>query len=87
MPSPRNTRDEDPDVAAVVKRLTTSGVKVERANEARQDARAYRRSAAAEAFASGISWRRIAELGHYGTAQAAQQDVTSNPLLNRRRGD
>ena len=87
MPSPRNTRDEDPDVASIVKRLSASGAKVERADEARQVARTSRRSAAAEAFASGISWRRIAELGHYGTAQAAQQDVTSNSTMNRRRGD
>jgi hypothetical protein len=71
----------------VVRRLKTLGDKVERVDEARQLARASRRQAAAEAFEAGISWRRIAEYGRYGTAQAAQQDVTNKTALRRRSTD
>jgi len=45
------------------------------------------RRAAVEAFAAGISWRRIAEYAGYGSAQAAQQDVTSESALTRRSSD
>ncbi len=87
VPSPPNNRDLDPDVAPVVKRLKSAGEKVERVDEARQLARATRRQAAAEAFQAGISWRRIAEYGRFGTAQAAQQDVTNKTTLRRRSTD
>ena len=87
VPSPPNNRDLDPDVAPVVKRLRSAGEKVERVDEARQVARASRRQVAAEAYEAGISWRRIAEYGHYGTAQAAQQDVTNKTTLRRRSTD
>ena len=87
MPSPRNTRDEDPDVARVVQDLRSSGGKVLEIEAARQVARTARRKVAAEAFAAGISWRRIAEYAGYGSAQAAQQDVTNRSALNRRSGD
>lgn len=87
MPSPPNTRHQDPDVAPLVRKLEASGKKVERADEARNLARATRRQIAAEAFEAGISWRRIAEYGRYGTAQAAQQDVTHQTMLGRRSTD
>jgi hypothetical protein len=87
MPSPPNTRDQEPEVAPLVARLLDSGAEVEAVEATRQAARVTRREAAAAAFAAGISWRRIAELGRYGTAQAAQQDVTSKTSLNRRSTD
>ena len=87
MPRPRNTRDEEPDVALVVKKLKESGAKVIRIERDRQVARASRREVAIEAFAAGISWRRIAEYAGYGSAQAAQQDVTSEQSMTRRSGD
>jgi hypothetical protein len=87
MPSPRNTRDEDPDLARVVKKLRASGLKVAQVEQARQLARASRREVAAQAFVSGISWRRIAEYAGYGSAQAAQEDVTSKSLMNRQSSD
>jgi hypothetical protein len=87
MPRPPNTRDEDPDVALVVKKLKDSKVNVARIEKERVAARARRRKAAVEAFAAGISWRRIAEYAGYGSAQAAQQDVTSESPLARRSSD
>jgi hypothetical protein len=87
MPRPPNTRDEDPEVALVVKKLKESKVSVARIEKERQATRARRRAAAVEAFAAGISWRRIAEYAGYGSAQAAQQDVTSESSLNRRSSD
>jgi hypothetical protein len=87
MPRPPNTRDEDPEVALVVKKLKDSNLNVARIEKERQVARASRREAAVEAFAAGISWRRIAEFAGYGSAQAAQQDVTSESALTRRSGD
>ncbi len=87
MPSPPNTRHQDPDVAPVVERLKSLGEEVELADELRQLARAARRQLAAEAFELGVSWRRIAEFGGYGTAQAAQQDVTNKSSMRRRSGD
>ena len=87
MPSPQNTRDQDPELAPVVRHLRELGRKVERADEVRRDARAARRQVAADAFRAGMSWRRIAEHGNYGTAQAAQQDVTNNSPLRRRSTD
>ncbi|HEY5273374.1 MAG TPA: hypothetical protein VIJ34_09085 [Acidimicrobiales bacterium] len=87
MPRPPNTRDEDPEVALVVKKLKESQVNVARIEKERQVARSQRRQAAVEAFAAGISWRRIAECAGYGSAQAAQQDVTSESSLTRRSGD
>jgi hypothetical protein len=87
VPSPPNTRDQDPEVAPIVKQLATSGEKVEEVEEIRQSARATRRQLAAQAFEVGISWRRIAEYGRYGSAQAAQQDVTSKVSLTRRSTD
>jgi hypothetical protein len=87
MPSPPNTRHEDPDVAPLVKRLEASGKKVARVDEERNVARATRRQIAAEAFEAGISWKRIAAYGGYGTAQAAQQDVTHKTMLGRRSTD
>jgi hypothetical protein len=87
MPRPPNTRDEDPEVALVVKKLKESQVKVARIEKDRQAARAQRRHVAVEAFAAGISWRRIAEYAGYGSAQAAQQDVTSESSLTRRSSD
>jgi hypothetical protein len=79
MPRPQNTRDEDPEVALVVKKLKKSQVNVARIEKERQ--------AAVEAFAAGISWRRIAEYAGYGSAQAAQQDVTSESSMTRRSSD
>ena len=87
MPRPPNTRDEEPEVAIVVKKLKESGAKVSRIERDRQAARASRRQIAVEAFAAGISWRRIAEYAGYGSAQAAQQDVTSEQAMTRRSGD
>jgi hypothetical protein len=87
MPRPPNTRDEDPEVALVVKKLKESKVSVAQIEKERQATRARRREAAVEAFAAGISWRRIAEYAGYGSAQAAQQDVTSESSLNRRSSD
>lgn len=87
MPRPPNTRDEDPEVALVVKKLKESQVNVARLEKERQAARSQRRQAAVEAFAVGISWRRIAEYAGYGSAQAAQQDVTSESSLTRRSSD
>ncbi len=87
MPSPVNTRHLDPEVALLVQELKESGGRVEEADEARQIARIARRQVAEAAFASGISWRTIAELGRYGSAQAAQQDVTNNTSPGRRSGD
>jgi hypothetical protein len=87
MPRPPNTRDEDPEVALVVKRLKESQVNVARIEKERQAARSQRREAAVEAFAAGISWRRIAEYAGYGSAQAAQQDVTSESAVTRRSSD
>jgi hypothetical protein len=87
MPRPPNTRDEDPEVALVVKKLKESQVNVARIEKERQAARFQRRQAAVEAFAAGISWRRIAEYAGYGSAQAAQQDVTSESALTRRSSD
>jgi hypothetical protein len=87
MPRPPNTRDEDPEVALVVKKLKESRVRVGRIEKERQAARSQRRATAVEAFAAGISWRRIAEYAGYGSAQAAQQDVTSESSLNRRSSD
>jgi hypothetical protein len=87
MPRPPNTRDEDPEVALVVEKLKESQVDVARIEKERQTARSQRRQAAVEAFAAGISWRRIAEYAGYGSAQAAQQDVTSETSLTRRSSD
>jgi hypothetical protein len=87
MPRPPNTRDEDPEVALVVKKLKKSRVDVVRIEKERQVARSERRQAAVEAFDAGISWRRIAEYAGYGSAQAAQQDVTSESSLTRRSSD
>ena len=87
MPSPRNTRDEDPALAQIVKSLRSSGAKVTQIEDTRRVARAARRDVAARAFAAGISWRRIADYAGYGSAQAAQQDVNINSSMNRRRGD
>jgi hypothetical protein len=87
MPRPPNTRDEDPEVALVVKKLKESQVNVARIEKERRAARSQRRQVAVEAFAAGISWRRIAEYAGYGSAQAAQQDVTSESSLSRRSGD
>jgi hypothetical protein len=87
MPRPLNTRDEDPEVALVVWKLKESQANVARIEEHRQAARSQRRQAAVEAFAAGISWRRIAEYGGYGSAQAAQQDVASESSSTRRTSD
>jgi hypothetical protein len=87
MPSPLNIRDLDPDVAPLVSRLKASGKKVENADDVRRAARAARRQLATESFEAGISWRRIAEYGRYGTPQAAQQDVTNNITPGRRSTD
>ena len=87
MPSPRNTRDEDPELAAVVAELRVLGHKVMEIEHERKVARDARRKAAADAFAAGVSWRKIADLAGYGSAQAAQQDVTTKSSLNRRSGD
>jgi hypothetical protein len=87
MPRPRNTRDEEPGVAVVVKKLKESGARVNSTDKDRQLARAMRREIGFEAFAAGISWRRVAEYAGYGSAQAAQQDVTSEQSTTRRSGD
>lgn len=87
MPSSRNTRDEDPELAAVVNELQAAGMRVVQIEQERKVARAARRKAAAEAFSAGVSWRKIADYASYGSAQAAQQDVTTNSTLNRRSGD
>jgi hypothetical protein len=87
MPRPPNIRDEDPEVAVLVQKLQESQANVARIEKERQIARALRRQAATEAFAAGISWRRIAEYAGYGSPQAAQQDVTSESTQNRRSGD
>lgn len=87
MPSPPNIRDQDPDVAPLVIGLKASGKKVEHADEVQRAARATRRQLATESFKAGISWRRIAEFGRYGSPQAAQQDVTNNGAPGRRSTD
>lgn len=87
MPSPRNTRDEDPELASLVEELRASGLSVIQIEHDRKVVRTARREAAAKAFAAGVSWRKIADLGGYGSAQAAQQDVTTKSVLNRRSGD
>jgi len=87
MPRPPNTRNEDPEVALVVRKLEDAQVNVARIEEHRRAVRSERRQAAVEAFAAGISWRRIAEYAGYGSAQAAQQDVTSESSLTRRSSD
>jgi hypothetical protein len=87
VPSPPNLRHHDPDVASVVERLRAAGAEVLALDEARGAARAARRAVAASAFEAGISWRAIAELSGYGSAQAAQQDVTNVATPHRRSGD
>jgi hypothetical protein len=87
VPRPLNNRDEDPEVAFVVKHLKESRLQVARIEAERRAARAARRQAAVNAFEAGISWRRIAEYAGYGSAQAAQQDVSNESSLNRRSGD
>jgi hypothetical protein len=87
VPSPPNLRHHDPDVASLVARLGAVAADVAAADDARIAARATRRLIAASAFEAGISWRVIADLAGYGSAQAAQQDVNNAAAPHRRRGD